>query len=196
MKRITVLLVAMTSFVLLAPTMRAAVITFMAGDETVVLSSPVTVPITVSGFTDVTTFQFTLEWESDVIQFLSVGNFVLPGMTASSFGTGGAAAGTLTVSWDDADLSGETLSSGANLFDINYISAGSAGFTDVSFTGSVVPLEVSTLVGGSPTEQTFAAIAGSVNAVPEPALGVFAGLFVGAMALRRVLNKRASQPAS
>jgi len=189
----------MTSFVLLAPTMRAAVITFIAGDETVGLSSPVAVPITVNGFTDVTTVQFTLEWDSAVIQYLSVGNFVLPGMTASSFGTGEAAAGTLTVSWDDPDILGETLSSGAKIFDINYISAGSAGLTDVSFTGSVVPLEVTTRVGDDFIVQDFVGSPGSVNVVPEPiniALGVFAGLFVGATTLRWVFKKRAPQTAS
>jgi hypothetical protein len=194
---IVILVILLTGLLLLARSAEAAVITFSAGDETVGTSSPVAVPITVSGFTDVVTFQFTLSWEPGVVQYLSVGNFGLSGLTAASFGTTQVDSGILTVSWDDATLLGQDLVTGSKLFDLNFITASSPGNTLVSFTGIPAGLEVSTIAGSNITAQTFNPIAGSVNVVPEPiniALGVFAGLFAGTTTLRWILKKRSAGP--
>ncbi len=189
MKRGMVSLLRIVSGLCLASTVSYGAVQFIASDETAELSSPVTVPITVSGFADVTTFQFTLQWDPDVIQFSSVSGFGLAYLTAGSFGTLGTATGTLTVSWDDLDLTGKTLSAGSKIFDVNFTSASSVGSTSVLFTGDPTPREVSVNF----VSDVFIPVDGSVIVVPEPvnvAFAFFGCIFVGTMTIRWIRSNR------
>jgi hypothetical protein len=176
-------------------TAHGAVITFTAGDASAPPSSPVIVPISVTDFTDVLLFQFTIQWNPNVVQFSSIANLAnLPGFAVGNFGTGNTGSGQLTVSWDDGDLSGEDLANGSRLFDINFTIIGLVGSsTSVQFTDDPTPRLVGINVGGIPTPATFAQDDGSVTVVPEPvnaALGLFGAFLAGTLIVRRIFGRR------
>ena len=177
--------------ILLASAARGAIVTFVGGTDTVGISSPATVAVTVNDFTDVVGFQFTIEWDPSVVQYSSVGNFGLDFLTAGSFGTTEVGSGFLTVAWFDNDLINQTLVNASTLFDINFTSANAPGSTDISFTGSRAPMEVNTFVDPDFLPLDFGVLNGSVTVVPEPlnkALGLFACCFVAAMTARWIFN--------
>jgi hypothetical protein len=186
---------AITGVMLHSPSSHAAVL-FTAGSGQVTPSESFSVPITVSGFTEVTSFQYSLAWDPAVLQFSSVGDFGLVYLTSGTFGTTETASGTLTVAWDDVDLAGKNLPDDSSIFNMNFTAVGGQGSSSfIWFTNVPTALEVTVDL----VPVAFNSMDGSVNVVPEPiniALGAFAGLFVGASALRRVLNKRSAQPAS
>jgi hypothetical protein len=193
MRRIATLL-ALTVIGLSSHESRAAV-SFAAGNQSVAPGGSLGVPVSVGDFVDVTSFQFVLRWDKDILQFVSV-NFAgspLPGLDSSNFGTDGTADGELRVSWDFLPT---TLVGTPTAFSVNYAALGGIGEqTPVSFEG----------VQGFPIEVTvnFAAVTpefsiGGVSVVPEPinvALGAFAGVFAVGTTVSWFLKRR-SPPAS
>jgi hypothetical protein len=173
------------------PAAHGAVV-FTAGSGTVVAGGNVSVPITVSGFTDVTSFQFSLQWNEDVIEYSSVGSYGLTSMSSGSFGTSYVTSGALTVSWN---YDATTVDDGWTLFAVTFTAIGGIGTrSDVSFTNFPTPREVTVNYGVVDPDW----IDGGVTVVPEPvnvALGVFGGLLVSAMTLRWIGRKRLARTA-
>lgn len=83
------------------------------------------VPVSVGGFAQVTSADFTLQWDPTVLEFLGTANYGLPGLTAGSFGAAAAAAGRLTFAWFDPAAAGVTLADGSVLFtvELRYVGA-------------------------------------------------------------------------
>ena len=73
-------------------------------------------------FVNILSMQFTLEWNANEMEFVSVGDFSLPGMTQGSFGTGIVDQGKLTYSWLDPNVSGVNMPNCAYLFKIKFYS--------------------------------------------------------------------------
>lgn len=121
-------------------------VSFALADKDVVSGDTASVPVSVSGFSDVTTFQMSVEWDSTVTSFVSVDSLNLNGLDAGSFGTPDDASisdGKLTVSWDDPNAEGISVSDGTELFDLRLAAVGADGSsTAVSFSDSPTPREV------------------------------------------------------
>src|SRR5688572_2563628 len=117
---------------------QAQTVTFSTSSANPNSGAPVTVSVSVAGFTQVTTAQFTLEWSPSVLQFVSVGGFNLSGLGSANFGTTLAASdGKLTVSWDDPQAAGVTLSDGTTIFTVQFNAIGANGTsTSVAFGDS------------------------------------------------------------
>jgi hypothetical protein len=175
-----------------------AAVTFTAGSASTTPGGSVSVPISVSGFANVTTFQFTLQWNPNVIQFSSVGNLNLPDLAPANFDTASAVtSGFLTLSWNDSTHSfpvGTTVDD-RNIFSMNFVANGASGTSSsIAFSGFQTAIEVT--VGGVPVDDSDF-FPGNVSVVPEPtniALGVFAGLFGGVTTLRWFLKRRTARP--
>ena len=105
----------------------AHAVTFKIDDQTVTSGDSISTSITVSGFSSVTSFQFTLIWNPDLLDYSSAGSFGLDFLSGSSFGTTQVSQGKLTVSWDDSSLLGKTLSDGAAIFSVNFNVIGNNG---------------------------------------------------------------------
>lgn len=169
-------------------TLQAAVV-FTAGDETVLPGGSVGVPVSVTGFTDVTTFQFSLHWDEDVLQYSSVGSHGLPSLSGGNFGTGDVALGTLTVSWnyDPTGVLDDSI-----IFAVNFTALGAAGTQSaITFDGTPTPWEVTVNYGIA----DYGSVNGNVTVVPEPvnfALAVFGLLLAGRAAARWVARRRAA----
>src|SRR5215813_2898553 len=85
--------------------LRAATVTFTAADEIAQQNSTFGLPIDVSGFSTVSSFQFTLTWDPGVLSFDSEGRFAnIGGFNSGNFGIGSVSSGSLTVSWDDPNF--------------------------------------------------------------------------------------------
>jgi hypothetical protein len=180
--------IILSTLLLLSASARAAsTVTFTAGNEIAQQNASLGVPIDVSGFTTVSSFQFTLQWDPGVLTFQSeVVLTNIGGFTSGSFGTGSVSSGKLTVSWDDpnfaTDGGGVSLSDGSSLFFVNFMAVGNTGFhSGIDFVDSPTIREV-TVQGGA---ATFLSVSGAVDVtpVPEPslaALGLLGIIFCAA----------------
>ncbi len=185
---LSVLLTPVVGLLLLAHAAPAGVL-FTAGSDTVNQGGSVTIPITVDGFSNVALFQFTLQWDSGVLQYSGVGNFGLPGLTdeGSDANFGHPAANQLTVSWDSGP---QTLVQDATLFTVTFNAIGTPpASSTLDFTGT---REVMKWNGTDFEDLGFQQAAGAVTVVPEPvnlAVAIF-GCVLGTAALVRRLRAK------
>ena len=121
-----------------------------AGDLTLTLEdlnnvqsgSEICMGVSVSDFTEILGMQFSINYDPNVLQFVSVGGFNLDGLIASSFGVPPSTSpGVITLSWLDNTLQGITLPDGTEIFEICFNVVGS-GNTTVSFSNSPTNIEV------------------------------------------------------
>ncbi len=100
--------------------------------------------LTVQDFQNIRGFQFTLEWDASVLDFLSASNFNLVGFTNNSIGQAAVNNGKLTFVWVNAQAtSGITVANGSAICQLRFVANGSIGSsTPLSFTGSVTDMLV------------------------------------------------------
>ncbi|MBX2930119.1 MAG: gliding motility-associated C-terminal domain-containing protein [Saprospiraceae bacterium] len=101
--------------------------------------------VTAQNFTNIIGMQFTINYNPAMLQFVSVGNFNLEGLVASNFGVpgaGGTSPGTITLSWTDPDLGGETLANGATVFQLCFTALTGTGSTQVTFGNTPTAIEI------------------------------------------------------
>lgn len=106
-----------------------------AGSKTVTVSivngllldgSLIRVPLKVGGFKNVTSVQFTLRWDPQVLDYFGVTEFGLPDLGAGHFGTTRAGEGKLGFEWDDATGVGLTLEDASVIFAVELKRRGDA----------------------------------------------------------------------
>jgi hypothetical protein len=92
-------------------------------------------------FQAIRAFQFTLEWNPAVMQYLSASNFNLTNFNATNIGTANAANGKLAFAWTNnqaAPGNTSTLANGASFVKLRFIATGNFGSsTPLSFTNSI-----------------------------------------------------------
>ncbi len=120
-------------------------VTFDASEEFTPPGSTVCVQIDVSDFTDVLSFQYTIDWDPTVLQLptpisASVNN--LGALNDIFFGPASPTS-SLTVSWSDASFMGQSLADGTGIFEICFDVIGAAGSSSpITFSGSLTQVEV------------------------------------------------------
>jgi hypothetical protein len=87
----------------------------------------VTVGVTVSGFRQVTSAQFSLAWDPAVLRYVGTRSYGLRGMSAGSFGSTLTGSGKLAFGWYDPEAVGVTLGDGTVLFSVSFEVIGKAG---------------------------------------------------------------------
>ena len=104
----------------------------------------VCVSMEVYDFADVIGMQFTINYDPSMLDFTSIQNMNLQGLTDANFGTedNGQTPGTITFSWTDADFSGEFAADGTALFDVCFTTLFDNGTTPVTFSNTPVAVEV------------------------------------------------------
>ncbi|MDX2359669.1 MAG: T9SS type A sorting domain-containing protein [Crocinitomicaceae bacterium] len=106
--------------------------------------STIDVPVRVSDFIDMLSMQGTVHWDVAYLNYNSIVDYgpASLALTIGNFGTGSVAAGDLMFSWNDGDLSGETLADSTIIFTIRYdIVAAGIFSTPITFTNTPTPLE-------------------------------------------------------
>ncbi len=103
-----------------------------------------TVDFTVTGFTDIVSSQFTLNYDPAVLQYGSISytNPAFSGLSAAAFGNPNP--GVITFSWFDNSLSGVTVADGTLMFSIDFVAIGADGTNSaITFGNSPTPIEFS-----------------------------------------------------
>ncbi|HPF00405.1 MAG TPA: cohesin domain-containing protein, partial [Bacteroidales bacterium] len=102
----------------------------------------VQVPVRVSDFSNIISAQGSLSFNPAIAQFDQIVSFGLADMTNANFGTTQAASGLISFSWNDPDLSGESLADSAIIFTLQFHLVGTIGQqTPLSFVNSPTPFE-------------------------------------------------------
>ncbi|MBK6932182.1 MAG: hypothetical protein IPH12_15485 [Saprospirales bacterium] len=65
----------------------------------------ITMPVSVSNFDSIVGTQFVIQWDTQVLSFLTVLNYNLANMSAEDFGLGDAHSGTLRFAWEAPSVS-------------------------------------------------------------------------------------------
>ena len=118
---------------------------FMAPVINASCGSTVGVPVRVKNFRDILSLQGTFQWDATKMQYQGIDSYgpVSFGMGAGNFGTSGTAVGNLSFSWNDQDLSGESLTDSTILFTVRFNVVGANATSSYFQFGSLpTPLEV------------------------------------------------------
>ncbi|NJO87407.1 MAG: hypothetical protein HC821_05425 [Lewinella sp.] len=93
-------------------------LTVRMGEATASPGQTVCLPILTQNFRNLIGFQFTIQWDSTLLDYQSVRSFGLPGYGPSSFGDRFASRGYLSTLWTEAALKGTSLADGTKLFEL------------------------------------------------------------------------------
>lgn len=81
----------------------------------------VTIPVTVTDFDSVQGVQFVLQWDAEILNFLSVLSYNLPGMNSEDFGLLDVSNGLLRFAWESTNVNtGSSVSNGTAIFLVKF----------------------------------------------------------------------------
>ncbi|MFN7115185.1 MAG: cohesin domain-containing protein [Saprospiraceae bacterium] len=132
-------------------------------DKTAPSGTNVCLDVTAQGYNDILFMQFSLQYDTTKLQFVSVGSFNLSGLDINSFGLPGSGAvprGRITVSWSDPAVQGVTIPDGTNIFQVCFKILMTTGSSSVNFVASPTPIEI---VNGNSQFVTFSSKNGTVT---------------------------------
>jgi gliding motility-associated-like protein len=159
--------------------------TFNVSDVMGQQGDQVCLDVTVDNFTDILGVQFSLDYDPAALQYVSVGNFGIPGLNENVMGLpvmGGTMPGDITVSWFDNSLNGVTVADGTVLFEVCFEILIGTGSTPVDVSDMPTAVQVidsdnniissvasngTVSIGTTPTGDEFA-----LNASDETVTGV------------------------
>jgi SdrD B-like domain len=102
----------------------------------------VTADFLVYNFDAILSMQYTIQWDPAELQFVSLGDFYLPGMTESNFGTMHVDEGVLPLAWFEPTVStGVTLPTCNSMFQVHFKSLNGQVPT-ITIGNSPTPIEV------------------------------------------------------
>lgn len=118
--------------------------TIIAPTATVPPSTIYKADIKVAHFKKIVGVQFTVKWDSTVLRFREVKNFVLTlNPQVESFGVTKTSSGMLAFQWYDESLQGRSLDDSTTLFSVNFEVIGNpSAMTPLSFTDDIALREV------------------------------------------------------
>lgn len=103
------------------------------------------IQMTTADFFEMASFQFSLAWDSTVIQYLG---FEFADLSGVAVGDTDASSGSLRMSWFDTEGQGATLPDGSSIAELVFLAIGEVGDqTDIPFVGE--PLEIQIVRVGS-----------------------------------------------
>ncbi len=77
----------------------------------------VTLPVKVSNFDSIVGAQFVIQWDSQILNFLTVLAYNLPGMSNEDFGLGSTSSGILRFAWEGLNVNyGHSVPDGTSIF--------------------------------------------------------------------------------
>lgn len=140
------------------------------GSGTVKKGEVICIPVTVANFDDVMGLQFNINYDSTKLQYQSLQNFNLPGLSLGTFGVPGTGAneeGRIKMAWFDMQVNGITVPDQTVIFEMCFVALTDVGSTSLNFSNVEVTKDVGEVV-------SFQGIAGQVifqpsdEPVPDP----------------------------
>ena len=131
------------------------------------VGTQVCLDVSVAGFTDIATFQYSINWDETYLSYVGVQNLNLTDLNAAAFGDANVATGALSVSWFHNATTGVTVADGTVIYQICFdILAGAEGQNvAVTFTGNPTAIEVT---DNTSQVQTFVPANGQINVNGTP----------------------------
>ena len=119
-------------------------VSFCLPDQNVIPGDEICVPIQVENFENLIGMQFSMHWDTSVLQVIGLDNLNLEDLAFSSFGLPPALpAGTLTCSWVQSSLQGLSLPDGSTIFEVCFLAIGNTGEdTGIFFDNEPTVIEV------------------------------------------------------
>lgn len=115
--------------------------------------SPLNMPVQVSGFNNIAGVQFVITWDPQVLNFLTIDSYNLPGLDAAEFNISEAASnGILRFAWVSDDLtSGTTRPDGTTIFRIRFQVLGALNSSTTVNITQIPPtsFEINQIVNGN-----------------------------------------------
>gem|GEM_PF-1956755 len=102
-------------------------LTLTASEETVTPGNRICVDVSAENFENILTMQYSIGWDDEVLRFIEVTNFGLPGLSAQNFGRPADHSDRLTVSWFEPNLAAVTIPDNSVLFSVCYEAVGQSG---------------------------------------------------------------------
>ena len=128
-------------------------------------NSQIIIPVTVKDFNNIISIQGTIEFNQNLISYVSTQDYGLPGLNNSSFGTTQVSSGELTFLWFESMLIGQNLADDAVLFSIKFNVTGDPGLISfLNFSNNPTELE---MINGDLEYQIFQTVNGSIFIIPE-----------------------------
>lgn len=113
------------------------------GEAVAAQGETVCLPIVAQNFRNLIGFQYTIRWDSTLLDFDKVQNFGLPAYGPSQFGDRFADQGYLSTLWTDAAVKGHSVPDGTTLFELCLTNKAPAGTSvPVRFTNGPTTFEV------------------------------------------------------
>jgi hypothetical protein len=120
-----------------------ASVTLMMGQHYAQSGAQIQVPVTVKDFNNIISIQGTIEFNPQILNFVSVQGFNLPGMNASNFGISETQNGKLMFSWFEGNLNGQYLQDSSHIFTIVFSITGNVGQqSQLTFGNTPTSLEI------------------------------------------------------
>jgi hypothetical protein len=136
-------LVSFVVLLLLCSVVAKSSVTLIMEQYFVQPGTQIQVPVKVKDFNNIISVQGTIEFDPQVISFVNVQAYGLPGMNASNFGTSQTQNGKLMFSWFENNLTGQFLPDSAVLFTMVFHVTGTIGQQSMlSFVNNPTSLEV------------------------------------------------------
>ncbi|MEM6696940.1 MAG: cohesin domain-containing protein [Bacteroidota bacterium] len=140
-----------------------------ASEESAGVGASVCVDVQVDGFADIAGMQYSMSWNTDIIEFEEITslNTDITGFSlANNFGTENTDNGELRVQWNDFNFEGVTLPDETVIYQICFNIVGTASqSSSVAFTGTPLPQEV---LNTDTEEVPFMSTDGSVTITGDP----------------------------
>lgn len=138
---ITIAVIGVLSFVSNAALAQQVTFTLTPATTNTTQGTQVCLDVVVTNFTNLISFQYSMNYTPSVLTFNQVQSFNLPGFTAANVGN--PSAGNLTFSWLANDLvNGETVANGTSIFEVCFTAVPVNGTSTVAFSGNPIPIEV------------------------------------------------------
>ena len=139
---------------------------FSLNSTTVNCGEQTCLDLRVSDFMNIASFQYSLNWDANVLGSVQVQQFGIADLSAANFNT--SVPGMLRVGWDDTNLQGVTLPDNQLLFQVCFDAIGDVtASSTVQFSNNPIPIEV-TDAQGNITTPDFQHGSVSVNCEVEP----------------------------
>lgn len=139
----------------------------IGSDEVGETGENVCVEVSVQGFTNIIGMQFSINWDTEFLEYTGVNGFNLSGLSQGTFSEDDVSMGKLGLQWLDPASNGVTVGDGTRIFNICFNIKGTNGSRSVQFTNDPVAIEV---VDGDDNRVTVSKKDGTVS-VDDPGGG-------------------------
>ncbi len=114
-------------------------------DQNLSSGDPFCVPVTVQNFDNIIGMQLSINYDPDALEFESLTNFNLSGLSEGVFGTpdgSGTDPGVITLVWVEPALMSQTLDDGTVIFEICFNPRSTNASTDIVFSDTPTSIEI------------------------------------------------------